>query len=198
MHYPEPLAKLIDGFQKLPGIGPKTATRLAFFTLKMKEDDVRALAEALLSVRRDLSTCSICHNVTDRDPCAVCGDPTRDRRQICVVEEPKDVIALERMKEYRGLYHVLNGVISPLDGVGPEALTIKSLLDRLKDESVEEVIIATNPSIEGEATAVYLSRLIKPSGIRVTRIAYGIPVGGDLEYADEVTLAKALEGRRDV
>ncbi|CAM3448170.1 recombination mediator RecR [Hydrogenibacillus schlegelii] len=198
MHYPEPLARLIEAFQKLPGIGPKTATRLAFYVLKLPDEDVRALAEALQAVKRDLKTCSICHNVTDRDPCAICSDPTRDRRTICVVEEPKDVAAMEKMKGYRGLYHVLGGVLSPLDGIGPEELKIKSLLERLQDETVEEVIIATNPSVEGEATAVYLARLIKPSGIRVTRIASGLPVGGDLEYADEVTLARALEGRRDV
>ena len=197
MHYPLPLARLIEGFQKLPGIGPKTATRLAFHTIKMKEDDLRDLAEALLSVKRDLKTCSICHHVTDEDLCPICRDPARDRSTILVVEESKDVMAMEKMKEYRGLYHVLGGVISPLEGVGPEQLTIKPLLERLKDETIKEVIIATNPSIDGEATAVYLSRLIKPSGIRTTRIAYGVPVGGDLEYADEVTLAKAVEGRRE-
>ncbi|MDY0323748.1 MAG: recombination mediator RecR [Candidatus Carbobacillus sp.] len=197
MVYPLPLARLIEGFQKLPGIGPKTATRLAFHTLKMKDEDLKALGEALLTIKRDLKTCSICHHVTDEDPCPICRDPARDKSTILVVEESKDVIAMEKMKEYRGLYHVLGGVISPLEGIGPDQLTIKSLLERLKDETIKEVIIATNPSIDGEATAVYLSRLIKPSGIRTTRIAYGVPVGGDLEYADEVTLAKAVEGRRE-
>lgn len=197
MVYPLPLARLIEGFQKLPGIGPKTATRLAFHTLKMKDEDLKDLGDALLTIKRDLKTCSICHHVTDEDPCPICRDPARDKSTILVVEESKDVIAMEKMKEYRGLYHVLGGVISPLEGIGPEQLTIKSLLERLKDETIKEVIIATNPSIDGEATAVYLSRLIKPSGIRTTRIAYGVPVGGDLEYADEVTLAKAVEGRRE-
>lgn len=197
MVYPLPLARLIEGFQKLPGIGPKTATRLAFHTLKMKDEDLKDLGEALLTIKRDLKTCSICHHVTDEDPCPICRDPARDKSTILVVEESKDVIAMEKMKEYRGLYHVLGGVISPLEGIGPDQLTIKSLLERLKDETIKEVIIATNPSIDGEATAVYLSRLIKPSGIRTTRIAYGVPVGGDLEYADEVTLAKAVEGRRE-
>ncbi|GGK36309.1 recombination protein RecR [Caldalkalibacillus thermarum] len=198
MHYPEPIAKLIEGFMKLPGIGPKTASRLAFFVLSMKEDDVLDLAKALVNAKRGLTYCSACHNITDIDPCRICQDKGRDRSVICVVQDPKDVIAMERTKEYAGLYHVLHGAISPMDGVGPEDLTIADLIKRLEDEQIEELILATNPTIEGEATAMYISRLVKPSGLRVTRIAHGLPVGGDLEYADEVTLSKALEGRREL
>ncbi|EGL81834.1 Recombination protein recR [Caldalkalibacillus thermarum TA2.A1] len=198
MHYPEPIAKLIEGFMKLPGIGPKTASRLAFFVLSMKEDDVLDLAKALVNAKRGLTYCSACHNITDIDPCRICQDKGRDRSVICVVQDPKDVIAMERTKEYAGLYHVLHGAISPMDGVGPEDLTITDLIKRLEDEQIEELILATNPTIEGEATAMYISRLVKPSGLRVTRIAHGLPVGGDLEYADEVTLSKALEGRREL
>ncbi|MDQ0340611.1 recombination protein RecR [Caldalkalibacillus uzonensis] len=198
MHYPEPIAKLIEGFMKLPGIGPKTASRLAFFVLSMKEDDVLDLAKALVNAKRGLTYCSICHNITDHNPCRMCQDKARDRSVICVVQDPKDVIAMERTKEYDGLYHVLHGAISPIDGVGPEDLTIPDLIKRLEDEQIEEIILATNPTIEGEATAMYISRLVKPIGLRVTRIAHGLPVGGDLEYADEVTLSKALEGRREL
>lgn len=198
MHYPQPIAKLIDGFMKLPGIGPKTAGRLAFYVLTMKEEDVLELAKALVSVKRDLSYCSVCSNITDGDLCPICRDKTRDRTVICVVQDPKDVVAMERTKEFAGLYHVLHGAISPMDGIGPEDIKIAELIKRLQDESIEEVILATNPTIEGEATAMYISRLLKPSGIKVTRIAHGLPVGGDLEYADEVTLTKALEGRREL
>jgi len=198
MYYPEPISKLIDSFTKLPGIGPKTAVRLAFFVLTMKDDDVLDFANSLVSAKRELSYCSICGHITDRDPCAICEDQSRDNTVICVVEDPKDVIAMEKTKEFHGRYHVLNGVISPMDGIGPEDINVPSLLERLKDDSIEEVILATNPNIEGEATAMYISRLVKPSGIRTTRIAHGLPVGGDLEYADEVTLAKSLEGRREV
>ncbi|WP_209125771.1 recombination mediator RecR [Alkalihalobacillus sp. BA299] len=198
MQYPEPIAKLMEGFMRLPGIGPKTASRLAFFVLDMKEDDVLDFAKALVNAKRNLSYCSICHNITDTDPCRICEDTKRDRSIICVVQDAKDVIAMEKMKEYYGLYHVLHGAISPMDGIGPEDIKIPELLKRLQDETVQELIIATNPNIEGEATAMYISRLVKPTGIRVTRIAHGLPVGGDLEYADEVTLSKAIEGRREL
>lgn len=198
MHYPEPISKLIDSFMKLPGIGPKTAVRLAFFVLNMKEDDVLDFAKALVNAKRNLTYCSICGHITDRDPCYICDDSHRNQSLICVVQEPKDVIAMEKMKEYRGVYHVLHGAVSPMEGIGPEDIRIPELLKRLQDETVQEVILATNPNIEGEATAMYISRLLKPTGIKVTRIAHGLPVGGDLEYADEVTLSKALEGRREL
>jgi recombination protein RecR len=198
MHYPEPISKLIDSFMKLPGIGPKTAVRLAFFVLNMKEDTVLDFAKALVNAKRNLIYCSSCGHITDRDPCYICEDERRDRTTICVVQDPKDVIAMEKMKEYNGLYHVLHGAISPMDGVGPEDIKIPELLKRLQDDTVQEVILATNPNIEGEATAMYISRLLKPTGIKITRIAHGLPVGGDLEYADEVTLSKALEGRREL
>lgn len=198
MYYPEPISKLIDSFTKLPGIGPKTATRLAFHVLQMKDDDVLDFANALVSAKRELLHCSNCGHITDQDPCAICQDTSRDETVICVVEDPKDVIAIEKMKEFRGRYHVLNGVISPMDGIGPEDINVSDLIKRLKDENVEELILATNPNIEGEATAMYISRLVKPSGIRTTRLAHGLPVGGDLEYADEVTLAKSLEGRTEL
>ena len=198
MHYPEPISKLIDSFMKLPGIGPKTAVRLAFFVLDMKEDDVLGFAKALVNAKRDLAYCSVCGHITDRDPCYICNDSHRDQSVVCVVQEPKDVIAMEKMKEYQGVYHVLRGAISPMEGIGPEDINIPQLLKRLHDETVQEVILATNPNIEGEATAMYISRLLKPTGIKVTRIAHGLPVGGDLEYADEVTLSTALEGRREV
>ena len=198
MFYPEPIAKLIDSFSRLPGIGPKTAARLAFFVLRMKEEDVIDFAKALVSVKRNLTYCSVCCNITDTDPCRICGDKSRDPSVICAVQEPKDLVAIERMKDYNGQYHVLHGAISPMEGVGPDDIRIAELVRRLSDERVQELILATNPNIEGEATAMYLSRLVKPFGIRVTRIAHGLPVGGDLEYADEVTLSKALEGRREL
>ena len=198
MHYPEPISKLIDSFMKLPGIGPKTAARLAFFVLTMKEDTVSSFAKALIDAKRNLMYCSQCGHITDIDPCHICQDQQRDPSMICVVQDPKDVIAMEKMRDYNGLYHVLHGAISPMDGVGPEDINVASLLTRLHDERVQELILATNPTIEGEATAMYISRLVKPSGIRTTRIAHGLPVGGDLEYADEVTLSKALEGRREL
>ncbi|KQL46970.1 recombination protein RecR [Brevibacillus choshinensis] len=198
MFYPEPVSKLIEGFMKLPGIGPKTAGRLAFFVLNMKEDDVLDLAKALVNAKRQLHYCSVCNNITDLDPCHICRDKRRDGSIICVVQEPRDVVAMEKTREFEGYYHVLHGAISPMDGIGPEDIRIPDLLKRLSDEQVKEVILATNPNIEGEATAMYISRLIKPFGIRVTRIAHGLPVGGDLEYADEVTLTKALEGRREL
>jgi recombination protein RecR len=198
MQYPEPIAKLIESFTKLPGIGQKTATRLAFYTIDMKEEDVNAFAKSLLSAKRDLHFCSICGNLTEDDPCEICKDKSRDRSMILVVEEPKDVMAMEKMREYHGLYHVLHGVLSPMEGTGPEDINIASLIKRLHDDEVKEVIIATNANTEGEATAMYLSRLIKPAGIKVTRLAHGLAVGSDIEYADEVTLLKAVEGRREL
>lgn len=198
MHYPEPISKLIDSFMKLPGIGPKTAGRLAFFVLEMKEDTVLEFAKALVDAKRNLQFCSECGHITDVDPCRICQDQGRDRSTICVVQDPKDVIAIEKMKDYKGMYHVLHGAISPMDGIGPEDINVPTLLTRLQNEEVKELILATNPTIEGEATAMYISRLVKPSGIHTTRIAHGLPVGGDLEYADEVTLSKALEGRREL
>lgn len=196
--YPEPIARLIDAFSRLPGIGPKTATRLAFYVLRMKDEDVVGFAEALMNLKKKLKYCSVCCNVTDTDPCRICSDRHRDRSIVCVVQEPKDVVAMERTKEYSGLYHVLHGAISPMEGIGPEDIRLAELLRRLESEEVRELILATNANIEGEATAMYIARLVKPFGLKVTRIAHGLPVGGDLEYADEVTLAKALEGRREL
>ncbi|MBP1153452.1 MULTISPECIES: recombination mediator RecR [unclassified Paenibacillus] len=198
MFYPEPLAKLIDSFSRLPGVGPKTAGRLAFHVLRMKEDDVIDFAKALVNVKRNLNYCSVCCNITDTDPCRICQDKSRDGSTICVVQEPRDLVAMERTKEYNGYYHVLHGAISPMEGIGPDEIRIADLLKRLSDERVQELILATNPNIEGEATAMYLSRLVRSFGLKVTRIAHGLPVGGDLEYADEVTLTKALEGRREL
>ncbi|BFH10530.1 recombination mediator RecR [Paenibacillus melissococcoides] len=198
MYYPEPIAKLIEAFSRLPGIGPKTAARLAFHVIRMPEDDVIDFAKALVNVKRNLQYCSVCCNITDSDPCRICQDKTRDPSVICVVQETKDLVAMERTKEFEGYYHVLQGAISPMEGIGPEDIRLAELLKRLSDERVKELILATNPNIEGEATAMYISRLVKPFGIRVTRIAHGLPVGGDLEYADEVTLSKALEGRREI
>ncbi|MDN4076288.1 recombination mediator RecR [Fictibacillus terranigra] len=198
MHYPEPISKLIDSFMKLPGIGPKTAVRLAFFVLEMREDDVLDFGRALVNAKRNLIYCSNCFHITDRDPCMICDDSSRDRTTICVVHDSKDVIAMEKMKDFRGLYHVLHGSISPIEGIGPEDIKIAELLKRLADDTIQEIILATDPNIEGEATAMYIARLLKPTGIKVTRIAHGLPVGGDLEYADEVTLSKAMEGRREI
>lgn len=189
------LEKLIEQFSKFPGIGRKTAQRMAFFVLKEKKEEAEALAQAVLDVKSKVSYCSICFNITEEDPCSICRDEKRDRSTICVVEEANDVAALDKTNYYRGLFHVLGGVLAPLDGVGPDDLKIKELLSRLKNKEVKEVIIATNPNTEGEATAIYLSKLIKPLGIKVTRIARGLPAGGDLEYADQITLANALEGR---
>ncbi|MGX7199339.1 recombination mediator RecR [Enterococcus nangangensis] len=198
MQYPQPIAKLIESFTKLPGIGQKTATRLAFTVVDMKEEAVNEFAKALIAVKRDLTFCSVCGNITQEDPCEICQDKTRDRSTILVVEEPKDVMALEKMREYHGLYHVLHGVLSPMEGTGPDDINLTSLITRLHDETVQEVIIATNATTEGEATAIYLSRLIKPAGIKVTRLAHGLAVGSDIEYADEITLLKAVEGRREI
>ncbi len=197
--YPKPLNRLINEFSKLPGIGGKTAQRLAFHVLSLTEPEVERLARAISDAKKNLRYCSVCGNLTDQDPCAICGDVGRDPHVICVVESPQDVIAMERIREFNGRYHVLHGTISPVEGIGPADINLKSLIIRLqKEPDVEEVIVATNPNIEGEATAMYIARLLKPSGIKVTRIAHGIPVGGDLEYADEVTLLKAVEGRREI
>lgn len=196
--YTESVAKLIDELVKLPGIGEKTAQRLTFFLLKMPVDDVRRLAKALIDLKEKIGYCSECGNLTEKELCAICSDPRRDRKVICVVEEPNDLLAIEKTGGYKGVYHVLMGSLSPLEGVGPDDIQIKSLLNRIQRESRDEIILATNPNVEGEATAMYLTRLLKPLGIRITRIAHGIPVGGDLEYADEVTMARALEGRREV
>lgn len=196
--YPKPLAKLIGEFAKLPGIGYKTAQRLAFHILSLDDAEAQALADSITEAKREMKYCSICGNLTDQDPCAICSDQSRRTDVICVVESPKDVAAMERIREFNGQYHVLNGVISPMEGVGPEDINLRSLIKRLQNSDVKELIIATNPNIEGEATAMYIARLIKPAGIKVTRIAHGLPVGGDLEYADEVTLLKAMEGRREL
>lgn len=193
-----PLERLTEKLERLPGIGRKSAARLAFHLLSMPDADAKALADAVSDARANIRECPCCCNLTDTSPCSLCDDPRRDRTVICVVEDPQDVNAIERTREYTGLYHVLHGTISPMDGRGPEQLRIKELLHRLEDETVTEVIMATNPTVEGDYTAVYLSRLLKPLGIRVTRLAYGIPVGGDLEYADEVTLGRSLEGRSEL
>lgn len=198
MQYPEPIARLMDSYMKLPGIGAKTAARLAFFSLEMPEEEVLDFANALISCKRDLTRCSICGNITSEDPCEICSDDTRDKTKILVVEDSRDVMSMERMREYKGLYHVLHGVLSPMEGTGPDDINIASLIKRLQDPTVEEVIIATNATAEGEATAMYLSRLIKPAGITVTRLAHGLAVGSDIEYADEMTLFKAIEGRREM
>ena len=196
--YPKPLAKLIGELAKLPGIGYKTAQRLAFHILSLEDNEAGELALAITDAKREMKYCSVCGNLTDQDPCVICSDPSRNTDVICVVESPKDVAAMERIIEFDGLYHVLHGVISPMDGIGPDDINLKSLITRLQQNDVKELIIATNPNIEGEATAMYIARLIKPAGIKVTRIAHGLPVGGDLEYADEVTLLKAMEGRREL
>jgi recombination protein RecR len=198
LFYSKPLAQLIAELQKLPGIGPKSAQRLAYYLLKQPAAEVSKLAQALTDAKEQIRFCSVCSNLSAQDPCELCVNPARDPGLICVVSEPKDLVALERTKEYRGRYHVLQGLISPMDGIGPEQLKISELLARLGGEAVQEVILAIPPSIEGEATSLYLSRLIKPLGVRVSRIAFGLPVGGDLEYADEMTLVKALEGRREI
>ena len=196
--YPRQLEILIKELTKLPGVGEKSAQRLAFHILDKDEDQVDALATAMQNAKRQLKHCSICGNLTDQDPCAICSDPGRRKDQICVVETPRDLMAMERIREYKGTYHVLYGVISPMDGIGPEDINLKSLIKRLQGQDVEEVIIATNPTIQGEATAMYISKLLNPAGIKVSRIAHGIPLGSDLEFADEVTLLKSFEGRRTI
>ncbi|MEE0968676.1 MAG: recombination mediator RecR [Clostridia bacterium] len=196
--YIEPISRLAEKFGKLAGIGRKTALRLAFSVLDMPKEDAEDFAKAIIDAKEKIHLCPTCQNLTDKDVCDICTDSSRDRSTICVVEDAKDVLAIEKVREFRGLYHVLHGVISPMNGVTPEKLKIKELLSRCEDSEIREIIIATNPTVEGEATAMYLSRLLKPLGLTVTRLAYGVPVGGDLEYADEVTLFRALEGRRDV
>jgi recombination protein RecR len=193
-----PVERLIDEFKHLPGIGQKTAQRLAFFILRTSSEKALALADAIRDAKEKIRQCSVCHNITDTDPCLYCVGATRNRRTICVVEEAHNIMAIEKTRTFSGMYHVLGGSLSPLQGRGPDQLHIKTLIERMKDGSVEEIIIATNPTAEGEATAVYLSKLLKPLGARVTRIGVGIPVGADLEYADEVTMLKALEGRREL
>lgn len=197
--YAKPLNRLISELSKLPGIGGKTAQRLAFHILSLPEEEVSALAGAMTDAKKNMHFCSVCGNLTDKDPCEICTDSSRDKTVICVVESPRDVSAMERVREFRGQYHVLNGAISPMDGIGPEDINLRSLIVRLQEhDEIKEVILATNPNIAGEATAMYIARLIKPAGIKVTRIAHGLPVGADLEYADEVTLSKAMEGRREL
>ncbi|MDR3072120.1 MAG: recombination mediator RecR [Clostridiales Family XIII bacterium] len=197
--YPRPLDRLITELAKLPGIGQKTAQRLAFHILSMNGESAMDLAKSIVDAKQQLRYCSVCGNLTEEDPCEICSDSTRDRSCVCVVESPRDVAAIERMREYKGLYHVLHGVISPIDGVGPNDINMKQLIVRLREsEEIKEVILATNPNIEGEATAMYAAKLIKPSGIRVSRIAHGVPIGGDLDYTDDVTLSIAMESRREI
>lgn len=198
MEYILPLQKLIEQFCRLSGVGQKTAVRYAFSVLDMSEEEAKAFADAIVSAKRDIVKCEICGNLSDKPICSICSDERRDRSVVCVVEDAKTVMALERVKEYNGTYHVLGGAISPMDGVGPDELRIGELLDRIRKGGIREVILATNPNIEGETTAMYLSKLLSPLGVRVTRLAYGVPVGADLEYADEVTLLRALDGRRDI
>ncbi len=197
-YFPAALERLTEQFGKLPGIGPKTAQRLAFHLLSLPEEEANAFAQAVLEAKRCVKTCPVCQNLTDQDLCPICADPRRDHSQICVVAEPRDLAALERAREYRGVYHVLHGVISPLNHVGPDDIRIKPLLARVGSGDVAEVIMATNPDTEGEATAMYISRLLRPMGVKVTRLAYGVPVGSQLEYADEVTLLRALAGRQEI
>lgn len=197
-YYAAPIAKLIEAFTRLPGIGSKTAQRLAFHLLDMPQKEAEELAYAIINAKRSVRYCEICSNITDSDRCNICSDAKRDENLICVVEDPRDVVAMEKTREFKGRYHVLHGAISPMDGIGPDDIGLKELLARLKGGNIKEVILATNPNIEGEATAMYISKLIKPLGVKTTRIAHGVPVGGDLEYADEVTLMKALEGRREI
>ncbi|HSQ33291.1 MAG TPA: recombination mediator RecR [Peptostreptococcaceae bacterium] len=193
-----PISRLIEEFSKLPGVGRKTAQRLAFHVINMNTNDVEALSKAIVDAKREVKYCSNCHNITDQDPCSLCSNKSRDEDTICVVEDPRDVASMERVKEFKGQYHVLHGVISPMDGIGPDMIKVRELIQRLGNQEVKEIIIATNPTIEGEATAMYIARLIKPMGVKVTRIAHGLPVGGDIEYADEVTISKALENRREI
>jgi recombination protein RecR len=197
LDYPAPVARLIDELRKLPGIGPKSAQRIAFHLMRGSRDEAARLAEAVGTLLDGIRSCARCHAVTDSELCATCSDPTRSEKTLCVVEEPHDVVSIEKTRDFKGRYHVLHGALSPLQGVGPDELKIAGLLERARTGEVEEVILATSPTVEGEATAVYLARLLKPLGVRVTRIAMGIPVGSDLEWADEVTMAKALEGRRE-
>ena len=195
--YPVAIEKLIEEFAKLPGIGKKTARRLTLYVLNLPKDEVEEFSNALVKARGTIKYCSVCGNFTDSDPCAICGNPSRDKTQICVVEQPKDIMTMEKVKDYNGVYHVLHGNISPMQGRGPQDIRLRELVSRMNG-NIKEVIVATNPNIEGEATAMYISKILKPLDVKVTRIAAGIPVGGDLEYADEVTLSKALEGRKEI
>lgn len=195
---PEPVNRLIEAFSQLPGVGPKTASRLTFYLLRRPAEQTETLADAIRDLKQRITFCGTCFNITEQSPCAICQDEGRDRTIVCVVEEPLDVLAIDRTGEYKGLYHVLHGAISPVEGIGPDELRIQELMARLQQEPVQEVLLATNPNLEGEATAMYLARLIQPQGVRVTRLARGLPVGGDLEYADAVTLGRALEGRREM
>ena len=196
--YIEPLARAVNALSKLPGVGGKSALRLAYHLIDMPEADVKELSEAILSVKEKVKYCQICGNFCEEDICSICRDEGRDKSTVCVVRDPRDVRSMERMRDYRGVYHVLHGTISPMNGIGPEQLKIKQLLERISQGGIQEVILATNPDVEGDATALYLARLLKPLGVRVTRIAYGIPIGGELEYIDEVTLSRAMQGRRDM
>lgn len=198
MIYPKSIAALIEQFQKFPSVGPKSAQRMAFFLLRMPKSDVENFAKTIIEAKENTKTCEICFNLSSTSPCEICSSSTRDKSTICVVSESKDLIAIEKTNEYKGLYHVLQGLISPIDGIGAEDIRIKELLNRLTDDKVKEVILALNPSVEGEATSLYLTKLIKPFGIKVSRIAFGLPVGADLEYADEITIAKAIEGRHEI
>ncbi len=198
MLYTASFSKLIETFQKMPGIGHKSAVRMAYYILSLSDNEVDEVANSIKDAKKKICFCSVCRNLTESDPCEICSNPKRDHSVICVMEQPKDVIALEKTREYYGVYHVLHGAISPMDGIGPDDLEIKGLIQRVAEGGIKEVIMANNPSIEGEATAMYISKLIKPFNVKVTRIAYGIPVGGDLEYTDRVTLAKAIEGRREI
>ncbi len=198
MEYSPSIEKLVESFEKLPSIGHKTAQRLAFYMLDQSKEEIKEFTDSIINAKNNLKFCSKCFNISDTDPCNICSNPKRDESIICVVEDVRDVIAMERTHEYSGLYHVLHGSISPMNGVGPDNIKIKELLARLMDGKVKEIILATNPRVEGEATSIYISKLVKPLGIKVTRIARGIPIGGDLEYTDEVTLAKALEGRSEI
>ena len=197
-YYSPSIEKLIESFEKLPSIGHKTAVRLAFHMLDLNEEDTNEFINSIVNAKKNLKYCNNCYNISDTDPCHICSSPKRDNSLICVVEDVRDIMAMERTHEFKGVYHVLHGTISPMNGIGPEDIKIKELLNRIGNDDVKEVIIATNPRVEGEATAIYLSKIIKPLGIKVTRIAHGIPVGGDLEYTDEITLSKALEGRREL
>ncbi len=197
-YYSPSIEKLIESFEKLPSIGHKTAVRLAFHMLDLNEEDTQEFINSIVNAKTNLKYCSTCYNISDTDPCPICSNPKRDNSVICVVEDVRDIMAMERTHEFKGVYHVLHGTISPMNGIGPEDIKIKELLNRIGNGDIKEIIIATNPRVEGEATAIYLSKIIKPLGIKVTRIAHGIPVGGDLEYTDEITLSKALEGRREL
>lgn len=196
--YPKPVSQLIETLTYLPGIGPKTAERLAFFIISMPNNKINHIMSALKNARDNVFTCGTCNNITDRDPCSICSDSARNQQMVCVVQDARDVVAIEKVQGYNGKYHVLQGTISPMDGVGPEELNIKQLINRINEEDIEELVVATDPTVEGEATAMYLNKLVKPMGVKITRLAYGLPMGGDLEYADEMTLQQAFEGRKEL